>query len=212
MPRPTTLFPVDFLVALRVLINVHHSIYLRIPPYGLLFEMLVQEAFRWARKPFTPIETTGRTEPTYDLLVEGVRISLKTETGKGTTRDWIHITKLCTTERPPWTPTALKHRVLTHLSNYDVILMLRAIWEDDIIHYQLVEIPVDLLRLIRDVELQPVGKGKSLAADVRRSETRIFRVYLDATDRKCQIQKLDVGQCIVLMEWDLHLGGATRIF
>ena len=141
-------FPADFLIALRALVNVHHSIYPLVPPQGIYFEALVEEAFKKAKKPFTPIESTTRNQPIHDLDVDGLRISLKTETGEATRLLQISITKLCTTEKEPWTPEVLVERVQQHLARYDVILMLRAVWRPPGIHYQLVEIPIDLLRLI----------------------------------------------------------------
>ena len=89
---------------------------------------LVEQAFNRAKKPYTIIEGSGRNLAGHDLLVEGQKISLKTETGRGTNPDLISITKLCTTEREPWDAPTLIERVLAHLSRYDVILMLRAIW------------------------------------------------------------------------------------
>jgi hypothetical protein len=44
----------------------------------------VEKAFKIAKKPFTPIQPTGRNQATHDLLVEDKRIPLKTETGAGT--------------------------------------------------------------------------------------------------------------------------------
>ena len=122
-------FPPDFLVTLRGLIAVHQSIYARVPSQGIYFEALVEEAFKRIKKPFTKIEPTGRNQPRHDLLVEDTRLSLKTETGAGTDPDRIAITKLCTTEREPWTPRSLVARAIEHLARYDVILMLRAVWE-----------------------------------------------------------------------------------
>lgn len=208
---PSELFPVDFLIALRVLVNVHHSIYRQLPPAGRYFESIVQQAFTWAKKPFTPIENTGRNLPIHDLLVDGLRISIKTETGEGTDPHSITISKLCTTERPPWTAEALTARVLKHLSGYDVILMLRTIWNGPMLRYQLLEIPVDLLRKIRGVELEPAGKGNSLAADIYLKSKRAFRIFFDSTDRKCSIRNLSLGDCTLLLEWDLHIGEATHI-
>lgn len=88
------IFPDDFLIAVRALVNIHHSIYARIPPQGIYFEALVQEAFRKIKKPFTVVEGTARNVPSHDLLVENSRLSLKTETGAGTDPDLINITKL----------------------------------------------------------------------------------------------------------------------
>jgi len=121
------LFPVDFQIALKGLIAVHHSIYARLPPQGIYFEALVEKAFRATKRPFTVVEGAGRNQPVHDLLVENARLSLKTETGYGTHPSQISITKLCTTEREPWAPGVLLSRVMDHLSRYDLMLMLRAV-------------------------------------------------------------------------------------
>jgi hypothetical protein len=203
-------FPADFLIAIRALINVHHSIYPRVPPQGIYFEALVEEAFKRIKKPFTRIEGTTRNQPRHDLLVEGTRISLKTETGIGTHPELIAITKLCTTEREPWAPAVLIERVLEHLGRYDVILMLRAVWGPPLIHYQLLEIPVETLRLIRTADVRPVGRRRgrgSLGADVCGGETKLFHVHFDGSDGKCQIRDLRVHDCIMLQAWDLEIRG-----
>jgi len=201
-------FADDFLLALKTLVNVHHSIYPRIPPQGIYFESLVEQAFKRVKKPFTTVETTTLNVPEHDLLVEHSRISLKTETGAGTNRNFISITKLCTTEREPWEPEILVQRVKTHLSRYEHILMLRAVWDEPLIHYQLLEIPVVLLELIQGAELKPVGRRegrRSLAADVFKEGQKVFRVHFDGADGKCQVRNLPVAICHLLQEWDLHL-------
>ena len=190
--------------------NVHHSIYPRIPPQGIYFEALVEEAFTRIKKPFALIEGTARNQPRHDLLVEGTRISLKTETGVGTDPQRIAITKLCTTEREPWTPAVLVERVLEHLARYDVVLMLRAVWELPLIHYQLLEVPTETLRLIRTAELRPVGRRRgrgSLGADVYRAEAKLFHVHFDGSDGKCQVRDLRVQDCTMLEVWDLEIRG-----
>ena len=55
------------------------------------------------------------------------------------------------------------------MARYNLLLMLRAIWGEREIHYQLVDIPMDLLRLIEHAELQEVGNRmgrKSLGGDI----------------------------------------------
>ena len=99
---------------------------------------------------------------------------------------------------------------MEHLGRYDVILMLRAIWELPVIHYQLLEIPIDLLRLMRAANLQTVGRRKSrqsLGADVYRAEEKIFHVHFDGSDGKCQVRDLDVRHCAMLETWDSQIGG-----
>lgn len=208
MRRPVSVFPAEFLTTLRGLIGVHQSIYKRVPPQGIYFEALVEEAFKRIRKPFTFIEATGRNQPRHDLVVGKTKLSLKTETGEGTHPQFISITKLCTTEREPWTPPVLVARVMEHLRRYDVILMLRAIWEPPVIHYQLVEIPISLVRLIETAELHPVGKRKgrqSLGADVRSGEEKVFHVHFDGSDGKCQVRDLDLRLCRMLGQWDVQV-------
>jgi hypothetical protein len=147
-------------------------------------------------------------------LVENTRISLKTETGYSTHLQRINITKLCTTEKEPWSASALIGRTLSHLRRYDVIFMLRAIWDiwpgkPIIIHYQTLEIPVNILKLIRTASLKPVGKRRgrqSLGADVFRGGQKLFHVHFDGSDGKCQVRDLLVKDCTMLEQWDTEVG------
>lgn len=201
-------FPPDFSHALKTLVNMHHVIYRRLPPQGIYFEALVLEAFTQIKKPFTPIEPTRLNLPAHDLLVEGTRISIKTETGAGTKDMLITITKLCTTEKEPWTPEVLIERVMAHLRRYDVILMLRAVWEHPLIHYQVLEIPIELLALIEAADLKGSGKRKgrqSLGADVLRNGEKVFRVHFDGSDGKCSVRGIAIQDCRMLSSWDYRV-------
>jgi hypothetical protein len=172
---------------------------------GIYFEALVERTFRAIHQPLTVVKAGGVNQPRYDIQFEGHRISLKTETGLGTRRRSINITKLCTTERDPWEAEMLKARATEHLSRYDIILMLRAIWEPQTMRYQLVDIPVDLLRLLADCKPEPVGKRvtrQSLGADVVRDGETVFRVHFDGSDGKCQIRNLRIEDCKLLLEWE----------
>ena len=203
------LFSHEFLITLRSLVGVHHSIYPRIPPHGIYFECLVEQAFKQVRIPFTRVEPSTPNSPKHDLIVGEDRISLKTETGKGTRRDSISITKLCTTEREPWDAETLVENALSHLSRYEHMLMLRAVWDDPVIHYHLVDVPIVLLRRISETEIQRVGRRKgrrSMAGDVFDDSGKVFHVHFDGADGKCQIQRLQLRCCNVLLEWDLQLG------
>ena len=148
-PAVHKVFTPDFIVTLRGLVGVHQSLYPSIPPQGIYFEALVEQAFRRIKKPIALIEPGGRNQPRHDLLVDEQRISLKSETGVGTRPGHITITKLCTTEREPWEASTLIRRVTARLSRYDIMLMFRALWAKKEIRYQLVSIPVAMLRQIR---------------------------------------------------------------
>ena len=83
--------------------------------------------------------------------------------------------------------------------------MLRTIWTAEFMHYQFVDIPVDVLRLLETADPQPVGRRagrQSLGADVLCGSEIAFRVHFDASDGKCQIRGLRVSDCRVLSEWD----------
>jgi hypothetical protein len=204
-PKSDILFNENFLDTLKSLIELHHSIYPRIPPQGIFFESLVEQAFKRSGWPDDQVVLSAANTPTHDLSVGDAKLSLKTETGAGTQAERISITKLCTTEKEPWdSPTLISH-AMDHLSRYDHILMLRAVWRSGSIHYQLIEIPIDTLRLIGRAEVFPVGRRKgrkSMAADVYGESEKLFRVHFDGADGKCQIHRLPLSQCRLLLEWD----------
>ena len=206
---PDALFTAQFIEHLKFVVQQHHLLYPRIPPQGIFFESIVERAFRLTGIHPTDVVPTTPNLPKEDLQVPLGRISIKTETGIGTRAELINITKLCTTEREPWDSPTLIRRVLEHLSRYDRILMLRAIREGaTTFRYQLVDIPIPLLALMGNIEVAPVGRRtarKSLAGDVLEDGTRLFRVHFDGTDGKCQIQRLPVSRCNMLLQWDYYI-------
>jgi hypothetical protein len=200
-----SIFTADFVSGLRSLIAQHHLLYAALPPQGPFLEALVEIAFRRAGWPEGAVVLTTPNSPQHDLLVGTTRISIKSETGKGTRRSHLTITKLCTTETGEWTSESLINHALSHLARYDHILMLRAIWTKGTIGYQLLEVPLPLLRSIGGLEVIEVGHRsgrRSLAGDLAEGGERIFHVHFDGADGKCQIQRLVVSRCHVLAEWD----------
>lgn len=203
------LFTQDFLAVLKSQVDIHHSIYPHVPPQGIYFEALVENAFRQASIPFTRVQAGSANAPRHDLMVGQDKISLKTETGRGTKPDRINITKLCTTEREPWDAGTLVGHAMTHLSRYEHMLMLRAVWDEPLIHYQIVDIPIVLLRRIETAEIQPVGRRtgrKSLGGDVFDETGLAFHVHFDGSDGKCQVRALSIDRCNVLRAWDKQIG------
>jgi hypothetical protein len=94
---------------------------------------------------------------------------------------------------------------MNHLSRYDHILMLRAVWRSGSIRYQLIEVPIDTLRLIGRAEVLTVGRRKgrkSMAANVYSEGEKLFRVHFDGVDGICQIHRLPLSKCRLLLEWD----------
>ncbi len=203
------LFTAQFIAHLKFVVQQHHLLYPRMPPQGIFFEALVERAFRLTGIHPTEVIPTAPNTPKEDLQIPGGRISIKTETGIGTHPGLINITKLCTTERDPWDSPTLIQRALEHLSRYDRILMLRAIRKvPGTIHYQLVDIPIPLLTLMGSIAVLPVGRRiarRSLGGDVYDDATRLFHVHFDGTDGKCQIQRLLVSRCNMLLDWDYYI-------
>jgi hypothetical protein len=193
-----TLFNQTFIAKLRQWIADHHTVYPCLPPQGIYFESLVQRAFLHAGWPRDQVTLTNPNSPKADITVGATRLSLKTETGNITRRHHISITKLCTTEKGDWTSESL--------SRYEGILMLRAIWErENVIDYQLVEIPLALLRKMEGCQAQPVGRRagrQSLGFDVLEQGDVLFHIHFDGADGKCQLRGLRVDRCIMLAEWE----------
>ena len=202
-----TFFTDQLLTTLKSLIELHHSLYPH-PPQGIFFESLVERAFIRSGWPADQVILTTTNAPKHDLLVGNIRASLKTETGKGTKLNQVNITKLCTTETGAWNSDALIQHTMNHLSRYDFMLMLRAVWQSRSIHYQLIEIPLEVLRFIASLTVLPVGKRqgrRSMAADVYQQGDKIFRVHFDGADGKCQIHRLQIQHCRILLEWEQPL-------
>ncbi len=102
----------------------------------------------------------------------------------------------------------LLRRAMDHLARYNMILMFRAVWEAQALRYQLVEIPVEILRRLKAVRLETVGRRRgrqSLAADVTRQGERVFRVHFDASDGKCSVRNLGIQHGVMLEEWEVRL-------
>ncbi len=179
--------------------------YPRIPPQGIFFESLVERAFLAVGWPRNQVIPTAPNSPSHDLTVGATKISVKTETGLGTKPTRISITKLCTTETGEWNSEALIRHVLNHLARYEYILMLRAMLSPGVAyHYQLLDVPLDLLRRMDGLTAQPVGtrtNRRSLGMDVPGGGV-LFHVHFDGADGKCQIQRLQVENCRMLLEWD----------
>lgn len=199
------LFGPAFLDCLRKWITTHHTVYPRVPPQGIYFESLVERAFLDAGWPREQVVLENPNSPKADIRVGDFRLSLKTETGRGTKRDSITITKLCTTETCAWTSAALIGHAMSHLSRYEGVLMLRCVWgTGDVVDYQLVDIPMTLLKSMCRFEAVPVGRRsgrKSMAFDVSDGDVVLFHVHFDGADGKCQVQRLRRDRCLTLVEW-----------
>ncbi len=199
------LFTDQFLERVQTLIGRHHTIYPLLPPQGIFFEALVERAFLMSGRDRASVIPSSTNSPWHDLLVGDIKLSIKSETGKITRVRHISITKLCTTETGEWNATALVKHAIDHLGRHDRMLMLRAIWGKLSFRYQLVDIPLSLLKKLDTAQFAEVGKRagrKSLGGDVIEGGETLFHVHFDGADGKCQVRHLPLERCVILREWE----------
>ncbi len=148
----------------------------------------------------------SQTEPGYDIEVDGVKYSLKTQADSQIRDNRIHLTKLMeaagiqsfqdTRDNVRYT---LEH-ILPHLLEADRMLVLRAFDEPEgVVRYELVEIPMSLLLRVGDVKAEdfsePTEKKRTTHAWVCLDDIRAFSLYFDGSDEKIQIQHLRSELC-----------------
>ena len=152
--------------------------------------------------------------PGHDIVIEGVKFSLKTEAAKTVKLGSLHISKFMELGRGEWSDNeddliGLRQRFFDHLCQYSRILTLRKLptklgsWS-----YELVEIPKDLLLEAKAGKLEMRFNSKQMpkpgycyvkGAD---SEDK-FQLYFDGgTERKLQIKKLSKQYCVVHATWN----------
>jgi len=152
----------------------------------------------------------------YDIMVDGTRVSLKTQADKGIRADRIWISKFMELGRGDWTdrPTqlgGLRRRFLDHMDDYDRIFTLRALQRAPDWHYELVEIPKSLLATARNGELEMKMDSAQVPkpgyCHVRTDEGEdLFQLYFNGgTERKLQVKNLSKRHCHVHATWRFRI-------
>lgn len=146
--------------------------------------------------------------PGHDITINNSRISLKTEAAAGIKANKIHISKFMELGKGAWDLSILRQRFFDHMSSYERIFTLRCLSKTAIRwHYQLVEIPIDLLLEARNGTLRTDTKSRQTPqpgyCDVIAPDgTLKFQLYFDAgTERKLQVRNLSMDCCIVHASW-----------
>ncbi|HEJ3696696.1 TPA: hypothetical protein SL425_000382 [Pseudomonas aeruginosa] len=167
------------------------------------------------------IVTESSVHPGEDVLVEGVKFSLKTEASKSINPNSITISKLmearwireCTNGES--IAAAVKSNVVSHLKRYDRILVLRAFKEKYSYRYRLVEIPVGLLLLmdaLRPDDFSPRTRNGSSRAVVYYQSAHAFSLSLDGSVEKITIHGLRESLCILHGEWIVPIASVLESF
>lgn len=159
--------------------------------------------------------------PGHDMTIKKERFSLKTQADKAINVDEIHISKFHELGKGKWTNEiedlyGLREQFLEHMESYERILSLRAISKPpDNWHYELVEIPKDLLLEARDGVFEMMFESKQMpkpgycrvyddkSKDLfGKSSKKKFELYFDGgTERKLQIKHLNKSVCMVHADW-----------
>lgn len=154
------------------------------------------------------------TNPGADLIVDGVKFSLKTEASSGIHPQRITISKLMEAR---WIRDChskddfakfTQERVVRHLQQYNRVLMLRAFSVATGAKYDLVEIPIDVLLMMKHLKAEQFREktaGGGSGADVMRQEIRLFSVRFDGSVEKVTINNLLSELCIVHGTWIIPL-------
>lgn len=151
------------------------------------------------------------TNPGTDVIVDGTSFSLKTEAARSINPNKIKISKLmearwirdCKTKADFARETS--RRVTQHLQEYERILVLRAFDRDTEVQYDLVEIPRDLLLLVRELVAKDFTRRRQTSggssAKITVAGQRAFSLRLDGSVEKVMIEGLSITLCVSHGTW-----------
>ena len=148
----------------------------------------------------------------HDIVIDGAKISLKTQADKSIREDKIWISKFMELGKGQWGDNPsdlvpLRDMFLSHLKGYQRIMILRALAKAPKWHYELLEIPKNILESASRGTLEMKSDSKQYPKPgycyVKSPEGReIYELYFDAGgERKLQIKNLHKSQCFVHATW-----------
>ena len=143
----------------------------------------------------------------YDIVMNDVRVSLKTQGNSSINPERIHISKFMELGKGPWVLQELQERYINHMKDYQRIFTLRCLSNSGEFQYELVEIPMNLLHEVVSGETYSMDGSKQSPkpgyCDVKDEHGSIkFRLYFDGgTERKLQVKDLNKMYCKVHANW-----------
>lgn len=154
--------------------------------------------------------------PGRDIVIDGCRLSLKTQADRSIKADRIHISKLMELGKGQWGNNLddlipLRDAFLEHLKGYERILVLRALDQGPQWCYELVEIPKVLLEMAANGKFEMSTNSKQNPkpgyCHVRSREgEELFRLYFDGgSERKLQGQNIRKCHCILHATWQFFI-------
>ena len=152
-----------------------------------------------------------RGNPGHDLTIGNTPVSLKTQADKGIKVGAVHISKFMELGKGEWTDKiedlrGLMTRFFEHMTRYERIFTLRRLKDKTDEHYELVEIPKELLACATTGTLRVVTESRQNPkpgyCTVSDASGVAFQLYFDGgTERKLQVKDLRKNLCIVHATW-----------
>jgi type II restriction enzyme len=152
----------------------------------------------------------------HDITINGVQFSLKTQADRGIKEHMIWISKFMELGKGQWGDNPkdleeLRDSFIEHMKNYERILTLRTLKKSPRWHYELVEIPKELLQEACNGKLEMMMSsvqmpkpGYCYVTDAI-GNTK-FQLYFDGgSERKLQVKNLLKKYCIVHATWEFTI-------
>lgn len=193
-------------------LRIHHTF--SIEPFSKdKFEYVLEQSLN-SSYPVAALAPKGN--PGHDITINGVKISLKTQADKNLKIDTIRISKFMELGKGKWGDKPedlekLRKSFLNHLKKYKRILMLRTLEKSPRWRYELVEIPISLLRTAKDGELEMKLNSKQFPKPgychvPQKAGDKKFQLYFDGGgERKLQIKNLSKELCAVHATWEFTI-------
>jgi type II restriction enzyme len=174
------------------------------------FEYALVQVLKWRG---VEAELASKGNRGHDVTIAGTRVSLKTQADKSIKKDEIWISKFMELGKGAWgvNPADLQpllNAFLEHLQRYDRIFSLRAIGKAPNWHYELIEIPKQLLEQAGTGRLEMRMKSRQSSYPGYCHVTAVdgstlYKLYFDAgSERKLQVKALRKSACVLHAEWN----------
>lgn len=220
LPSTMTIYQVEnplpkqemFFDSLEAYLRSHHA--LHNTSYGKeKFEDAIERIYP---KIGVPTEKEARGHPGADVVVDGVRWTLKSEAGNNISEDEIFISKYMEMGTQTWTEPkdllSAKKAFFTHMEDYERILTLRSLTprSKESKTYELVEIPKELLLRAKNfrnkISETSRSNPKPGTCTVKTRDKVDFQlIFTGGTNRKLQIAKLRKELCVVHARWEFDI-------
>ncbi|MFP4219502.1 MAG: hypothetical protein ACLFQ7_03290 [Phormidium sp.] len=181
------------------------------------FEYLMMASSNATQKTAKLIKNPNH--PGQDIIIDNINFSLKTEGSKSIKRDELTISKLmearwirdCKTKQQ--FVQGIQDHIMSHLSSYERIFCLRSFDRDDYLEYELVEIPLDLLKSVSQIQASHLGrltKNGGCSANVIHQGEKAFTLRLDGSVEKVTIANIKIKNCIRHTVWKIPKNGISH--